>query len=149
MAAVGEDGLLVRGDGGLVRMVELSGFNALSGGEDECRRVCEGMRRVAGRLGAGQAVQLVASASVLDVRGLLAGERQRCECGRCRSGCWPGAVCGGDPRARGWQGAGALPAVRGNPRAFGAVGARLSLAGGRRRGAWAAGRGGGVRARGR
>lgn len=79
VAGIGADGMVVRADGVLVRLLALGSVNALAAGEGECERLCEGMQRVAGRLAAGQALQLYGSARPLDVRGLVAAERQRSE----------------------------------------------------------------------
>jgi hypothetical protein len=78
VARIGADGVLVRLDGELVRLLALGSVNALAAAEEECERVCEAMQRVAGRLAAGQSLQLYGSARTLDVRGIAGGERQLC-----------------------------------------------------------------------
>lgn len=78
VAAIADDGALLRDDGALVRLLELGSFNALAAGAAECERVCSGMQRVAGRLAAGQSLQLYGRARFAGLSGLIAGERQRC-----------------------------------------------------------------------
>lgn len=76
---VAEDGLVLRRDGTLVRLLEVGAVNALAAGGEESERVCGGMQRVLGRLAGGEALQLCVWASPLDVGEVAAGERFRSE----------------------------------------------------------------------
>jgi hypothetical protein len=79
VAAIGEDGLVIRQDGTYVRLLEVDPVNPLVMDAAEADRVAGGFAQVAARLPDRQSLQLYVEGVALDLDGLLARETFRSE----------------------------------------------------------------------
>jgi hypothetical protein len=79
VAAIGEDGLLVRGDGEYVRYLEVGSVNPLVVDQAEGERISAAFSQVAARLPDRQSLQLYVQGTPLDLENVLAEETHRCE----------------------------------------------------------------------
>lgn len=77
LAGLFADGLLLRGDGGLVRALDVSPGNPLVLDEDGSERMTRGLVELLHRLPAAMGVQVLAQADPVDLETLLAAERAR------------------------------------------------------------------------
>jgi TraG P-loop domain len=79
VAAIDDDGVVIRDDGAYVRYLETSAVNPLALEERECERAAAGFAHVAARLPDRQSLQLYVQAEALELEELLADEGHRCE----------------------------------------------------------------------
>ncbi|HTU79157.1 MAG TPA: hypothetical protein VMF09_10400 [Solirubrobacteraceae bacterium] len=79
VAAIGEDGLLVREDGEYVRYLEVGSVNPLVMEQAEGERVSAAFGQLAARLPDRQSLQLYVQGTPLDLEDVLAEETHRCE----------------------------------------------------------------------
>ena len=79
VAAIGEDGLLVRDDGEYVRYLEVGSVNPLVMEQAEGERVSAAFGQLAARLPDRQSLQLYVQGTPLDLEDVLAEETHRCE----------------------------------------------------------------------
>ncbi len=79
VAAIGEDGLLVREDGEYVRYLEVGSVNPLVMDQAEGERVSAAFGQLAARLPDRQSLQLYVQGTPLDLEGILAEETRGCE----------------------------------------------------------------------
>jgi hypothetical protein len=79
VAAIGEDGLLVREDGEYVRYLDVGAVNPLVMDQAEVERVSAAFSQIAARLPDRQSLQLYVQGTPLELEDVLAGETHRCE----------------------------------------------------------------------
>src|ERR1700730_2238306 len=79
VAAIGDDGLLVREDGVYVRYLEVSTVNPLVLDQAEAERISATFAQLAARLPDRQSLQLYVQGTPLDLEDGLAEETHRCE----------------------------------------------------------------------